>query len=365
MENIFEKSSLYDVLTSLFIGAILVWSLTIIGSHMLQCCSQCCQISHSCTYIYIIAKHYIGQFIFISYFCGLLWHRLIEGFVCNRFQDSSCHFFTSPFCRNQLSLIKKQYNKLIKRFNIDRIIDNENMLEEYHNSYYRLIKDNNLGNVPTLEASSALVKDLIFVLPLFSIALCLNGNCTCRIILISLLIEIALFTIRYSCESKIHYLIGNRIIFSIRDSGKKVVPCLRLLKINMKQRRRAEIIVIISCIIFVFGHLNCYAHGSGNVHVAEMFSVLPFKTLPNGAATTENQPVTEWLGMITSDLIDNYWGKECPEFNNKCFYDYLRDEFGFRCKHRLLFHWGFNAQPWTDELEKKISQYGWNRKSPF
>ena len=127
----------------------------------------------------------------------------------------------------------------------------------------------------------------------------------------------------------------------------------------MKQRRRSEIIVIISCIIFVFGHLNCYAHGSGNVHVAEMYSVLPFKTLPNGAATTENQPVTEWLGMITSDLIDNYWGKECQEFNNKCFYDYLRDEFGFRCKHRLLFHWGFNAQPWTDELEKKISQYGW------
>lgn len=127
----------------------------------------------------------------------------------------------------------------------------------------------------------------------------------------------------------------------------------------MKQRRQSEIIVIISCIIFVFGHLNCSAHGSGNVHVAEMYSVLPFKTLPNGAATTENQPVTEWLGMITSDLIDNYWGKECPEFNNKCFYDYLRDEFGFRCKHRLLFHWGFNAQPWTDELEKKISQYGW------
>ena len=125
----------------------------------------------------------------------------------------------------------------------------------------------------------------------------------------------------------------------------------------MKQRRRAEIIVIISCIIFVFGHLNCSAHGSGNVHVAEMYSVLPLKPLPNGAATTENQPVTEWLGMITSDLIDNYWGKECPEFNNKCFYDYLRDEFGFRCKHRLLFHWGFNARPWTDELEKKIQDF--------
>ena len=221
MEKLFEKLSLYDLLTSVFTGSILVWSLLVINDHMLQCCSQCCQISHSCTYIYIIAKHYIGQFIFISYFCGLLWHRLIEGFVCNRFQDSYCHFFTSPFCRNQLSLIKKQYNKLIKRFNIDRIIDNENMLEEYHNSYYRLIKDNKLGNVPTLEASSALVKDLIFVLPLFSIALCLNGNCVCRIIILSLLFEAVLFAIRYSCESKIHYLIWEQDYFLNKEQWEK------------------------------------------------------------------------------------------------------------------------------------------------
>lgn len=219
MEKLFEKLSLYDLLTSVFTGSILVWSLLVINDHILQCCSQCCQISHSCTYIYIIAKHYIGQFIFISYFCGLLWHRLIEFIFSN--DCKSCPYITSPFCRNQLSLIKKQYNKLIKRFNIDRIIDNENMLEEYHNSYYRLIKDNKLGNVPTLEASSALVKDLIFVLPLFSTALYFIGNCTCRIILISLLIEIALFAIRYSCESKIHYLIWEQDYFLHKGQWKK------------------------------------------------------------------------------------------------------------------------------------------------
>ena len=102
-----------------------------------------------------------------------------------------------------------------------------------------------------------------------------------------------------------------------------------------------------------------YAHGNGNIHVREMYSVLPFKSDLNGSVVYENKAIEKWLGMITSDLIDNYWGKECPEFNNKCFYDYLRDEFGFRCKHRLLFHWGFNARPWTDELEKKISNYDW------
>lgn len=90
-----------------------------------------------------------------------------------------------------------------------------------------------------------------------------------------------------------------------------------------------------------------------------MYSVLPFKSDLNGSAVSENIAIEKWLGMITSDLIDNYWGKECDEFGGRNFYNYLRDEFGFRCKHRLLFHWGFNARPWTDELEKKISKYAW------
>ena len=101
------------------------------------------------------------------------------------------------------------------------------------------------------------------------------------------------------------------------------------------------------------------AHGNGNVHVREMYSVLPFADNGEGAAVAENSAVVEWLGMITSDLIDNYWGKECEEFGGRLFYDYLREEFGFRCKHRLLFHWGFNARPWTDDLEAKIQRYSW------
>lgn len=102
-----------------------------------------------------------------------------------------------------------------------------------------------------------------------------------------------------------------------------------------------------------------YAHGNGNIHVKEMYLVLPFKSDLNGSAVSENIAIENWLGMITSDLIDNCWGKECDEFGGKSFYNYLRDEFGFRCKHRLLFHWGFNARPWTDELEKIISKYAW------
>ena len=109
----------------------------------------------------------------------------------------------------------------------------------------------------------------------------------------------------------------------------------------------------------VCGITDAVAHGSGITHMIEMYSVLPFEAKDNGHAVEENKAIEDWLGMITSDLIDNYWGNACPEFEGKTFYDYLRDEFGFRCKHRLLFHWGFNARPWSADLEAKIRQYEW------
>lgn len=220
MEKLFEKLSLYDVLTSLFTGAILVWSLLVINDHILQCCCQCCQICHNRANVSIIdIKNDISQFIFISYFCGLLWQRLIEGVFNADCKVSS--YIASPFCRNQSSLIKKQFRKFVELYSIERNVEDDNILKEYYNSYYRLMNEDKLGNVPTLEASSALAKDLIFALPLFSTALCFNGNCTCRIILISLLIEIALFAIRYSCESKIHYLIWEQDYFLHKGQWKK------------------------------------------------------------------------------------------------------------------------------------------------
>ncbi|CCZ12691.1 unknown [Prevotella sp. CAG:1092] len=30
---------------------------------------------------------------------------------------------------------------------------------------------------------------------------------------------------------------------------------------------------------------------------------------------------------------------------------------GFRCKHRLFFHWGYNAEPWNPSLGAKVKEY--------
>ena len=40
---------------------------------------------------------------------------------------------------------------------------------------------------------------------------------------------------------------------------------------------------------------------------------------------------------------------------------YLKEKYpGFQCKHRLLFHWGYNSRPWSSYLQDKVISYGWS-----
>ena len=132
-----------------------------------------------------------------------------------------------------------------------------------------------------------------------------------------------------------------------------------MLVIHISNKAKVCAIVTSQVFLYVLLPQSVSAHGNGKTHVKEMYSVLPFAVQENGSATSENKPIADWLGMITSDLIDNYWGKQYDDYGGKSFYDYLRDEFDFHCKHRLLFHWGFNSRPWSEALEEKISGYDW------
>lgn len=67
-------------------------------------------------------------------------------------------------------------------------------------------------------------------------------------------------------------------------------------------KRRITISVVLGTIA-TFSSIfdaNVFAHSSGNAHVVEMYSVLPFKSTQNVLATKENIVITDWLGMITS-----------------------------------------------------------------
>ena len=85
-----------------------------------------------------------------------------------------------------------------------------------------------------------------------------------------------------------------------------------------------------------------YAHGSFEEHKNDMYRVLGFQRHPQ---------ITEWMKFISSEMID------------KLDYHYKLSELhpGFTCKgpnlHRLLFHWGYNAEPWNTSLELRVREY--------
>lgn len=114
-----------------------------------------------------------------------------------------------------------------------------------------------------------------------------------------------------------------------------------------KLMKRVSVIILFAVLSLL--HLN--AHSGFDLHKADFYAVLGFD---------ENPQLTAWMKQISSKMIDGYRGVELPEYKGLNFYDYLKSEFpGFKCKHRLLFHWGYNSKPWNDELQAKVDALPW------
>ena len=102
--------------------------------------------------------------------------------------------------------------------------------------------------------------------------------------------------------------------------------------------------------------LTSFAHDSWQQHADDMYEVFGFE---------RDDRLTSWMKFVSSVLIDNN-NADCAfddsgkPFN---FYDYLQEKYPeFQCKHRLLFHWGYNSRPWTKYLQNKVEYYGWSEK---
>lgn len=96
-------------------------------------------------------------------------------------------------------------------------------------------------------------------------------------------------------------------------------------------------------LIFLLASLSFVsrAHGSWREHADDMYAVFGFQ---------ENDDVTYWMRFISSEMID--------KVNNDGFYDALKVRYPwFKCTHRALFHWGYNAIPWNPVIEKKVLSY--------
>lgn len=113
-----------------------------------------------------------------------------------------------------------------------------------------------------------------------------------------------------------------------------------------------KVVIIISSLFIL--HISSSAHESWQQHAEDMYKVFGFE---------RNEELTNWMKFVSSVLIDNYNTEYAFSNNGKQydFYSYLQEKYpGFQCKHRLLFHWGYNSRPWSNYLQDKVRSYGWS-----
>ncbi len=108
--------------------------------------------------------------------------------------------------------------------------------------------------------------------------------------------------------------------------------------------------------LFTLFHVSASAHGTWQQHADDMYEVFGFE---------RNDDLTDWMRFVSSVLIDNNNADTAFSYDGKPFdfYSYLQEKYpGFKCKHRLLFHWGYNSRPWTPYLQQKVNEYGWSEE---
>lgn len=115
--------------------------------------------------------------------------------------------------------------------------------------------------------------------------------------------------------------------------------------------RRKNFIIVL---LLIISHVSSLAHASWEQHADDMYEVLGLE---------RNEKLTDWMRFVSSVLIDNYNAEYAFSDNGEPFdfYIYLKEKYpGFQCKHRLLFHWGYNSRPWSAYLQDKVIGYGWS-----
>lgn len=94
------------------------------------------------------------------------------------------------------------------------------------------------------------------------------------------------------------------------------------------------------------------AHGSFITHCEDMMEVFGFEyNLKLFSRSKDTKSNTSWTKFISSDMIDN------TEFHRQLEKKYPNFKIAHPNYHRMLFHWGYNSEPWSIYLEKHIRTY--------
>lgn len=110
-------------------------------------------------------------------------------------------------------------------------------------------------------------------------------------------------------------------------------------------------LVIALCIIFC-GSIDVLAHSGFIQHGEDIMAVLGLAhdtRLFNRSKDTKNN--SSWVKFISSDMIDN------TDFHKELEQDYPGFSIKSPNRHRLLFHWAYDTEPWNEELEVLFREY--------
>ena len=110
--------------------------------------------------------------------------------------------------------------------------------------------------------------------------------------------------------------------------------------------------IIFTIYLILYCNIYIYAHGEFIEHGEDIMAVLGLEynvKIFSRSKDTKNN--TSWAKFISSDMIDQ-----------KSFHKKLEEEYpGFKIsspnRHRLLFHWAFDTEPWNNDLEKLFKEY--------
>lgn len=249
MKDFLSKLSLYDFLTTILLGCYALFLIGVIGDVIKGNSIY----EYLCNYSSLLKGGLIvgssgdcnlrfWLLLFIAYLLGLTIHKTVELFtfynvgimikVVDEFfgymEKNRCicklygvlclvfiyvrSMFSLLFTKN-FGLLIYYARKRVERFipksliNLIPVVNNGNLIFRYYKAYYYLEKKGKLGNIPTLEAHSALFKDLFYV----SIMLFWTPVCKFWAVLSLMALMIA----RLCSERKIYELVWEGYIIDI------------------------------------------------------------------------------------------------------------------------------------------------------
>ncbi len=104
--------------------------------------------------------------------------------------------------------------------------------------------------------------------------------------------------------------------------------------------------IMFGCIIEAFAHSGFIQHGEDIVAVLG----LEYNTkIFNRSKDTKNN--NSWVKFISSDMIDN------TDFHKELESSYPGFSIKGPKRHRLLFHWAYDTEPWNEELERLFVEH--------